>query len=176
MAISKLAGQLDIETCLEFDAGLLVPEQRIRDYCVENKCGNYGSNYMCPPYIGTVDETKSRLAKFLRGVLFQYVRIVDVRNDYAGVMQTKVDFHEKVLRMEEFYINKGITLVWGMMGGSCGLCEVCGAGSGKPCPYPDKARMSLESIAIDVVSLLDKLGLDSKFHHDKITWTGCVLF
>ena len=167
---------MDIETCLEFDTGLLAPEQRIRDYCAENKCGNYNSNYMCPPYIGSVDGNKSWLAKFRRGILFQYVRTMDVRNDYAGVMQTKVDFHEKVLRMEEFYINKGITPIWGMIGGSCELCEVCEARIGKPCPYPDKARMSLESIAIDVVSLLDKVGLDSKFHHDKITWTGCVLF
>ena len=57
--LSKLAQELGIETCLEFDAGLLVPEQRIRDLCFANKCGNYGNNYMCPPHIGSLK--KSRL-------------------------------------------------------------------------------------------------------------------
>jgi len=37
--LSVLAQELGFETCLEFDAGLLVLEQWIRDLCVENKCG-----------------------------------------------------------------------------------------------------------------------------------------
>jgi len=46
----------------------------------------------------------------------------------------------------------------------------------EPCPYPVKARMSLESIAIDVIGLLDHLGLESEFRPDRIKWTGCVMF
>ena len=51
----KFARQLGIETCLEFNPGLLVPEQRIRALCFEDKCGNYGKNYMCPPHIGSLE-------------------------------------------------------------------------------------------------------------------------
>jgi hypothetical protein len=36
--------------------------------------------------------------------------------------------------------------------------------------------MSLESIAVDVIALLDRFGLDSDFHPHRITWTGCILF
>ena len=93
-----------------------------------------------------------------------------------GVRQTKVDFHNKILGVEEFLRGTGINQVWGMIGGSCGLCDVCSAEVSEPCPYPDKARSSLEAIAVDVLALLDKLGLDSKFHADRITWTGCALF
>jgi len=46
----------------------------------------------------------------------------------------------------------------------------------EPCTYPDRARMSLEAIGIDVIKLLDKFGLDSEFHPDRITWTGCILY
>ncbi len=131
---------------------------------------------MCPPYVGSLGEIKAQLKKFHRCILLQYSKILDVRSDNKGLKQSKIDFHNKILRLEEFLRNKGVKHAWGMIGGSCELCKVCKAKLGEPCLYPDKARMSLESIAIDVMALLDKFGLDSKFHSDKITWTGCILF
>ena len=47
---------------------------------------------------------------------------------------------------------------------------------GEPCPYHDRARTSLEAIAVEAGWLLDKFGLDGGFHKDRITWTGCILF
>ena len=176
MRVVEFASQLGIQTCLEFRSEILAPEERIRAFCLENKCGNYGNNYMCPPYVGSLEEIRIRLKKFKRGVLMQYARCLDVRGDREGVRQTKVDFHNKILGVEEFLRGMGINQVWGMIGGSCGLCDVCRAEVSEPCPYPDKARSSLEAIAVDVLALLDKLGLDSKFHADRITWTGCALF
>ena len=40
----------------EFDAGLLVPEQRIHDLCIENRCGNFNAHYMCPPHSGSPEQ------------------------------------------------------------------------------------------------------------------------
>jgi len=174
--ILKFARQLGIETCLEFSPDLLVPEKRIRELCSEDKCGNYRKHYMCPPYIGSLEETKARLQKFRHGILLQYSKALDVRNDNEGLRQSKLDFHIKILRLEELLRNSGIKDVWGMIGGSCELCEVCKAKLKEPCPYPGEARTSLTSLAIDILAFLDKFGLDNKFHRDKITWTGGILF
>lgn len=174
--ISKFVRKLGIETCLEFNPELLVPEQRIRGYCSENRCGNYDNNYMCPPHSGSLVEIEERLKGFQKGVLLQYSKPMDVRNDRKGVEQTKIDFHNKILHLEGLLRSEGIEHIWGMMGGSCALCEVCKAETGEPCQYPDRARTSLESMAIDVLSLLRKFGLDNGFYPDKITWTGCILF
>ncbi|MFC1930239.1 DUF2284 domain-containing protein [Chloroflexota bacterium] len=168
--------QLGVNVCAEFEAESLTPEQRIRDYCIENRCGNYHGNYMCPPYGGSLAEIGTRLGKFHRGILLQYTRPANVHNDIEGVNQTKVDFHKKILQLEDFLRSEGIKQLWGLIGGSCDLCEVCGAKQDRPCPYPEQARTSLESISIDVMALLDRFGLDKGFHPDKITWTGCVLF
>lgn len=175
-SVLRFASQLGIESCLEFSPELLVPKKTIRDLCLENKCGNYSKNYMCPPYIGSLGEIKARLRKSQRGILLQYSKPLDVRNDNEGLKQSKLDFHNKILQLEEFLRNEGIKDVWGMIGGSCELCEVCKAKLGEPCPYPDKARMSLTTLAIDILAFLDNFGLDNKFHPDKITWTGCILF
>src|SRR4030042_3907534 len=173
MRTGEFARQLGISTCLEFSSDVLVPEEKIRAFCLENKCGNYRHNYMCPPYVGSVEEIRIKLKNFKRGVLLQYAKSLDVRGDKEGVEQSKVDFHNKILQIEEFLREREINQVWGIIGGSCELCDVCKAKTGEPCPYPDKARTSLEAIAIDVLALLDKFGLDSKLHADKITWTGC---
>ncbi|MDO9528561.1 MAG: DUF2284 domain-containing protein [Syntrophales bacterium] len=174
-SIVKFAEQLELGTCLEFNPDILIPEQRIRELCSEDKCENFGKHYMCPPFVGSLKEHKERLKKYTHGILLQYSKLLNVNKDREGAEKAKVDFHRKILQLEDFLRDKGIKDVWGMIGGSCYLCDECQVRFGRPCLYPDKARMSLESIAIDVLDLLDKFGLDNKFYPDRITWTGCIL-
>ena len=170
------ARRLGAQVRVAFDPRVLVPEERIRELCYENRCGNYGAHYMCPPHIGTVEELKTRLATYRRGVLLQYSQPLDMRNDREGLRRTKTELQHIVLQLEDFVRGSGIDDAWGLMAGSCALCDVCTARLNQPCPYPEKARPSLESLAVDVLGLLDGFGLDSAFHPDSITWTGCVLF
>ncbi len=170
----QFAQEHGIKTCLAFDSRLLTPEQSIRDFCVENKCGNYGTHHMCPPRIGSLEEVKSRLGMYQKGILLQYSKPLDVKNDREGLRQSKLEFHEKLLKIEELLRSDGIEHPWGMIGGSCDLCNICRVD--EPCPYPERARTSLEALGIDVIALLEGANLDSKFHSDKITWTGCVLY
>jgi predicted metal-binding protein len=174
--VQEQARILGFDLCLEFDPGLLVPEERIRDYCVENRCGSYNVNHMCPPRIGSLHDIAARLDRFGQGVLLQCSRPLDVANDREGVTRTKLEFHRLLLRLERRLRRRGMTLVWGLMGGNCELCRICTAVEDKPCRHPERARTSLEAIGVDVVGLLERLGLDEKFHSDRITWTGCILF
>ncbi len=175
MTVEKVAEQLGIETCLGFNPQILVPVDRIRAICRENKCGHYGENHMCPPHSGSIEQIKDRLKTFRIGWLLRYSKALNVEEDIAGVSQTRLDFHQKILHLEKYVHEKGADQVWGMIGGGCGICDICLVVADEPCRYPEKARMSLEGIAVDVGDLLDKLGLDRRFHKDKITWTGCIL-
>ena len=174
--VLEQARKLEFDLCLDFDPALLVPEERIRAYCIENRCGSYNSNHMCPPRVGSLEDMEAVLGQFTKGVLLQYSRRMEVANDREGVIQTKMDFHRLVLRLERRLNRRGVTGLWGLIGGNCELCRTCAAVEGKPCRHPEKARTSLEAIGVDVVGLLGKLGLDGGFHPDRITWTGCVLF
>jgi predicted metal-binding protein len=175
-AVLRAARSIGFQQCISFEAELLEPEERIRAYCKQNKCGNYQNHYMCPPHIGSLLEIRQRLRQYRRGVLLQYGHLLDVRNDLEGLKQSKLDFHQMVLRLEERLRETGLVDFWGMIGGECALCEPCLAMTRRPCPYPDRARTSLESLAIDVMSVLSRFGLDNAFRPDKINWTGCVLF
>jgi predicted metal-binding protein len=176
MDLCEFANQLGIQNCLDFNPEFLVLDERIRSYCTQNRCGNYGKSYMCPPLVPPLDIIKGKLRKFHSGVLFQYTINIDAKSDWERVRQSMVSFHNKILEMEEFLKRMGNKEVWGMTAGTCGLCEVCRAESQKPCAHPDKARASLEALGIDVIALLTKLELDNQFYADKIIWTGGVLF
>ncbi len=105
--IQKSADKLGINVCVPFDPGLLAPEERIRELCYENKCGNYRAHHMCPPLIGTLEEARSRLAGFSLAVLLQYSEEVDVMNDREGVKRAKMELHGRVLQMEEYLRQSG---------------------------------------------------------------------
>lgn len=175
MNLNDFARQLGIEVCGEFDAGILAPQERIREYCRENKCGNYGNNYMCPPHVGSIKALRNRLKRYRKGILLRYSLNINVKSDREGVIRTQKEFHQKILELEGYLRVGEVLEVWGLIGGNCRMCHVCQARSGQPCSYPDKARMSLEAAGIDVMTLLDSFGLDNRFHAGKITWTGCIL-
>lgn len=176
MDIEAHASEIGFTACREFDPALLVPEERIREYCRENKCGSYGKNYTCPPHVGTLEELAERLKEYRNGLLLQYAKEIDAKNNLKRVLRTKNDFHRMILRMEADLRQHGIERMWGMTGGNCGLCRTCKVNKNKPCKHPDESRVSLEAIGIDVMALLEKIGLDGEFRSDRIIWTGCILY
>lgn len=163
--------------CRSVPAGLLVPKEKIREYCRENKCGSYGKNLMCPPHTGTIAEIREKLNMFGTGLLIQYSEALDVRNDQAGLRITKLKLHRVVLETElHLHETIGSTDIFGLIGGDCSLCDECEGYREKPCIRPDKARPSLEALGIDVVGLLEELNMESAFQPGRITWTGMVLY
>ena len=178
----KYAARLGMDVCVEFDPSLLEPQQNIRALCIENKCGHFNKHYMCPPHVGPLEEIKAKLKNYQRGILIQHSRPLDIMNDREGLIQSKVAFHKTILNIEDYCRNmtslRGTDLehIWGLIGGTCELCQPCQAVTKEPCPYPQQARTSLEALGVDVVRLLKQHGLDSDFRADRITWTGCLLF
>ena len=55
------AGPLDIST--------LELREDVRVSCADNKCGQYGKNWTCPPACGELDELKNRISDYKQGVI-----------------------------------------------------------------------------------------------------------
>jgi predicted metal-binding protein len=162
--------------CQFIPSRFLIPEERIRGYCYQNKCGSYNKHLTCPPHTGTISEIKQKLNTFKTGILIQYSENINIEKDKEGLKRTKLKLHHMILETERYLKEKmGFENIWGMIGGHCDLCDECAGYRGDLCEHPDKARVSMEALAIDVVGMLGKLNLDAEFHPDKITWTGVVL-
>jgi predicted metal-binding protein len=113
------------------------------------------------------------------GLPFQYVRPLAMKRTEESrkvMSRTRNEFQEITLKLEDYLRARGAGEVWGLIGGPCGLCSPCGAKTGEPCRFPEKARASLEAVGVNVIQLLTDLGMDGRFHKDRVTWTGAVLF
>lgn len=176
MDICGFANQIGIQTCLEFNPEVLIPEERVRGYCTQNRCGNYGKSYTCPPNVPSIAEVKTKFKQYHHGILLRQTVNLNIKLDWKLMKPSLLDFNNNVLKVEDYLKENGIKEVWGIAAGTCALCEVCGARDNQPCAHPDKARSSIEALGIDVALLLRGLGLDYQFHADRVIWTGCVLY
>lgn len=177
--IKKYALDLGLDEFRELDPGMLKADEYIRGFCAQDKCGSYGNNYTCPPHVGTIPEMAEKIGGYSRGYLFQYTRPMEMKRTaetMKAMQETRSEFQEIVLRLERYLKEQGETDIWGLIGGPCGLCSPCAVTTDEPCRFPEKARTSLEAVGINVVQLLVDLGMDGRFHRDRVTWTGCVLF
>lgn len=93
---------------------------------------------------------------------------------------SEIKLHEIVLALEELSRGMGFENVKGLVGGPCRLCESrlglhCINRTGKPCPYPESARTSLEAMGINVIKLCEQVGSPIRFPiAGKVTWCGLL--
>ena len=59
---------------------------------------------------------------------------------------------------------------------ACAICERCAYLDGQPCRFPEKMHPCVESHGINVVPVLEKLGLDFQFGCNVVTWISLLLF
>ena len=59
----------DIYFMKEIDPNELVITEEVRNACIKNKCGQYGKNFMCPPYVGEIEDFSNKLKEYERGFL-----------------------------------------------------------------------------------------------------------
>ena len=52
----------------EISSSDLIFDESVFASCAENKCGNYGSNYSCPPLSGDLKENQARFLKYDHGI------------------------------------------------------------------------------------------------------------
>jgi len=148
-----------------------------RRLCEENKCGHYGTNWMCPPLVGPYDACKARAGRYQIGLVFQTVHPMPNSRDWKGI-RNSFNAHDRALKkvmkhLKEVY---GVEDILALGAGPCTYCEKCASVEGEKCPFPDEAVPSLESHGIDVGALVHSC--DIPYHNEKgtISLVGCVFF
>lgn len=143
-------------------------------YCIENKCGKYGKNWMCPPAIGTMQDNKSKCMKYSSCliILKDYDKEEDKNFSYNDYLEIMKDFQVKTYHIKKELINNGYNvLVLGA--GCCTLCEKCNYPS--ECLNKEKTIPSLEAYGIDCFKTCVNNGLNI-VNNNKITFVACVFY
>lgn len=154
----------------------IIIDEKVRDYCIENKCGKYGKNFMCPPYVGSVYDFKEEISNYNYGIIAVIKDKIKDLEEGKNYYKSAEILHRILLETEgkckELNLNNTKTLI----GGNCRICKLCAAALGEEkCRYPKIARPSLEAVGIDVINTCKKVGINIQFKKDEVMWVGMVL-
>lgn len=150
-------------------------DPKIKALCKENKCGQYGKNYMCPPYIEDSSTFKHRLGNYEKAIIIVLKKQIQDSNDHEEFYKHADVLHDKMLGIERKAKNCGYINALALIGGHCRLCQPCKAYHASPCPFPKKARTSMEAVGIHVIDSCKAIGLDINFRKDQVIWIGLLM-
>lgn len=155
----------------------IVFSEAFRASCESNQCGQYGTNWACPPGVGDPAELIERARRFANGLVVQTVWPLEDQFDFDGMMAGK-DKHTTLFREA---VGRVLPLLppgekLALCAGACEVCETCTYPSGEPCRLPGKAMASLESYGIDVAALISSAKLSYINGPNTVSYVGLILF
>ena len=147
---------------------------RVRWIC-EHECPMYGKSWACPPAVGSVDACRSRCLGYENALLISTITEV---NDIANIEQTlatRPDHEAVTNQVRDLLREQGIE-PYVLSTESCAECERCAYLDSLGCRFPDRMHPCVESHGINVLPLIEELGLTFQYGENVVTWFSLLLY
>ena len=147
---------------------------RIRWIC-QNECPMYGKTWACPPGVGSVEECQQKCTCYTNCLMIATITEV---NDIANIEETLSTRgpHEAVTNQVRDLLREQGVCPYILSTEACALCERCAYLDGQPCRLPEKMHPCVESHGINILPLLEKLGLEFQYGENVVTWFSLLFF
>lgn len=157
----------------------LTPEElefsdRIRWIC-EHECPMYNKSWACPPAVGTVTYCKAKCRMYENALLISTITEVSDIADIAETLATRPG-HEAVTEQVKEILQELGAKPYVLSTESCAICERCSWLDGKPCRYPERMNPCVESHGINILPLIDELGLTFQYGENVVTWFSLLFY
>ena len=162
-----------------FSYGFIDPKtldftQRVRYVCGA-ECPMFGKSWACPPAVGEVEECKSRCMAYANCLMIATItEISDIAN-VPEALATRAPHEAITNEIAELMRRQGVD-PYILSTEACAVCERCAYLDGQPCRYPDRMHPCIESHGINVIPMLENLGLDFFYGGNIITWYSLLFF
>lgn len=147
---------------------------RIRWIC-EHDCPMYERSWACPPGVGTVKACEERCKKFQSCLMISTITEVSDIADIAATLQTRPQHEEITNQVRDLMRQQGIE-PYILSTEACSICQRCAILDGEPCRYPEKMHPCVESHGINILSLLEELGLNFQYGENVVTWFSLLFY
>jgi predicted metal-binding protein len=147
---------------------------RIRWIC-EHECPMYGKSWACPPAVGTVEECRGKCLGYQNALMIATITEV---NDIANIEETLATRpgHEAITnQVRDLFRQQGIE-PYILSTESCAECERCAYLDGEPCRLPERMHPCLESHGINILTVIEDLGLSFQYGENVVTWFSLLLY
>lgn len=155
------------------DCATLTPMTEVRDMCAANRCGQYGSNWSCPPACGELEECIRKMEGFSRGILVQTVGYPEDSMDFETMMETEQQHKEHFLAFAD-YLTEVCPGRLALGSGCCTRCKTC-AYPDAPCRFPDRMVSSMEAYGLLVTQVCESNNIPYYYGPGTIAYVSCYL-
>ena len=147
---------------------------RIRWIC-QHDCPMYGKSWACPPGVGSVPECEARCKAFQNCLMISTITEVSDISDIEETLSTR-PAHEVVTNQVRDLFRLQNIEPYILSTEACALCETCAISDGKPCRFPEKMHPCVESHGINVLALIESLGLTFQYGENVVTWFSLLFY
>ena len=147
---------------------------RIRWIC-QNECPKYGTTWACPPGVGSVAACQAKCLRYRNCLLISSITEVADIADMNETLATRPAHEALTEQVAELLREQGIQ-PYILSTQACSICDRCAIADNQPCRFPEKMHPCVESHGINVVPVLERLGLEFQFGSNVVTWISLLLF
>lgn len=147
---------------------------RIRWIC-EHECPMYGKTWACPPGVGTVEECRGRCLGFRECLMIATITEVADISDIRETLSTRGDHEDVTNEVRQLLRDQGVE-PYVLSTEACTYCDHCAIADGQPCRFPDRMHPCVESHGINLLGLLEELGLAFQYGENVVTWFSLLFF
>lgn len=145
--------------------------EEIRAICEKDKCSGHGTNWGCPPGVGTLKEVAERLEPYTQAFLVRKRYVLDP-TDSEAVWAAADDIADSSRREADKIRPFAPVKILG-----CGKCRYCGICTypEDECRYPLQRIDSVSSYGLDMDHILKQIGAGLIFETDAVTPNNIIL-
>ena len=147
---------------------------RIRWIC-EHECPMYGSTWACPPGVGSLATCEGKCKGYENCLLISTIVEVEDIASLEQTLATRPDHEELTNQVLAMMEEQGVR-PYVLSTEACAICERCAVLDNEPCRHPERMHPCVESHGINVVPILEKLGLEFQFGANVVTWISLMFF
>ena len=147
---------------------------RIRWIC-ENECPMYGKTWACPPGVGSVSQCEGKCKRYVNCLMISTITEVSDIANIDAARATRHDHEILTNQVRELMRAQNIE-PYILSTEACAICDRCAYLDGKPCIHPDRMHPCVESHGINVLPLLESLGLPFQYGENVVTWFSLLFY
>ncbi len=128
-------------------------------------CSQFGTNWSCPPATPDLSQARAIISEYTLALLL--IGTQKCTNFYINNSKKRseqVRYWKGTVSLERQLFLHGYDKAFSLVSGSCSLCRKCAYP--EACRFPTEKRPTIESLGVDVIGTLKKLGFDTRVAKD----------
>jgi len=172
--LERKLSELPLYGYYDIDPAELEFSDRIRWIC-EHECPMYGKTWACPPAVGPVKNCQGKCMRYKNCLMISTITEVSDISNIEETLATR-PAHEEITNRVRSILRELGEEPYVLSTEACTHCERCAYLDGEPCRFPERMHPCVESHGINIMPVLERLGLEFQYGENVVTWFSLLFF